>query len=210
MIRPASLLVALPLLFAVPALAQDKEPVRPVTQQDVSAVDVIATPANDLNLRKDAIPQLLIAAQTDPYDRTGLKKCTQISAAVGELDAVLGDDLDLPQDGGEGMSAGRVAQAAVGAFIPFRGLIREISGANSHDRKLATAVQAGIARRAFLKGYGEARGCQYPARSVTAAALAAHAAPQLAEAVVEPKPEPRRRDRKHQRFESKPVVQAVD
>ena len=84
-----------------------------------------------------------------------------------ELYAVLGEDLDLPQADSTGVSTGRVAQWVVGSFIPFRGLIREISGANSQERKIGTAIQAGIARRSFLKGVGQAKGCHYPARAAT-------------------------------------------
>lgn len=167
-------------LAASPALArgQQAEPEKPITDRSVSAADVVTTPMNDLNLRKDEIPTLLIAAQSRPYDTAGLKRCPQITTAVRELDAMLGDDLDLPQEDQNKMSAGRVAQAAVGSFIPFRGLIREISGANSQERKLNAAISAGNSRRAFLKGYGEAKGCAYPARSVTPAALQARYAAQ--------------------------------
>ena len=87
--------------------------------------------------------------------------------AVDDRDAVLGEDLDLPQADSTGVSTGRVAQWVVGSFIPFRGLIREISGANSQERKIGTAIQAGIARRSFLKGVGQAKGCRYPARAAT-------------------------------------------
>lgn len=152
-------------LFAVPTLA--REPEKPVTERDVSAADVATTPVTDLNLKKDEIPALLLAAQERPYTLEGLGKCTQIAAAVGELDAVLGDDIDMPQDGTRRTSAGRVAQSVVGSLIPFRGVIREISGANQQQRLMQNAIQAGIARRSFLKGVGTARGCRYPARSAT-------------------------------------------
>lgn len=156
---------------SLPAYAQadpkPAEPAKPVTDKDVSMGDAALTPASDLNIKKDEIPSLLIAAQARPYDLAGLRQCPQLGAAVSALDAMLGPDLDLPQEERERISAGRVAQEAVGAFIPFRGLIREISGANGHERKLQAAILAGSARRAFLKGYGEARGCRYPARSVS-------------------------------------------
>ena len=158
---------------ALPAAAQDKQaPPRSIKDKDVSAVDVVATPVSDLGLRNGKIPPILEAAVADPYDMAGVRTCAQISTRVGELDAVLGPDRDIPQDRAEKLSAGRVAQAAVGQFIPFRGLIREVSGANSHQRKVDDAVEAGTARRSFLKGYGQARGCAYPAREVTPAALA--------------------------------------
>lgn len=152
-------------LLAAPALAG--EPDKPVTERDVSAADVATTPVTDLNLKKEDVPPLLIAAQERPYSLAGLARCPQIAAAVGELDEVLGDDIDLPQEDSRRMSAGRVAQSVVGAFIPFRGVIRELSGANKQERLLQAAIQAGIARRSFLKGYGTARGCRYPARAAT-------------------------------------------
>ena len=156
-----------------PAPAPAPVPARPITDHQVSAVDVVATPAGDLNLRKGKIPPLLDAAVADPYNLGGLRTCAQISVAIVQLDAILGLDRDIPQDRAEKLSVGRVAQSAVGSFIPFRGIIREVSGANSYQRKVDDAIEAGIARRAFLKGYGQARGCAYPAREVTPAALSA-------------------------------------
>ena len=176
--RFTAALFAACVVSALPAAAQDKpapaqaQP-RSIKDKDVSAVDVVATPVSDLGLRNGKIPPVLEAAVADPYDMAGIRTCAQISTRVGELDMVLGPDRDIPQERAEKLSAGRVAQAAVGSFIPFRGIIREVSGANSHQRKIDDAVEAGTARRSFLKGYGQARGCPYPAREVTPAALAA-------------------------------------
>lgn len=203
------------LILPASALAQDakpadtKEPDKPVTERQPSMGDAVATPASDLNLKKDTIPPLLLAAQDRPYDLTGLKRCGEIAAAVGELDAVLGPDVDLPADAKGRVTAGRVAQAAVGSFIPFRGLIREISGANEQQRKVQAAVQAGIARRAYLKGVGEARGCRYPARSAGPADIAALGAQQPpTEAKDQPKPA-RQKGRKGVSYTSEPVVQPI-
>lgn len=197
-----------------PAEAQPpeaKEPEKPVGDRDPSMGDAVATPASDLNLKKDTIPPLLLAAQDRPYNLTGIRRCTEIAAAVGDLDAVLGPDVDLPADSKGRVTAGRVAQAAVGSFIPFRGLIRELSGANEQERKIQAAVQAGFARRAYLKGVGEARGCRYPARSAGPADIAALTAPlPQAEAKPEPKPKPSRKQRgKGVTFVTEPVVQPV-
>ena len=175
-----SALIAASMLAAAPAIAGGKDqaaptpaPARPITDRSVGAVDVIATPASDLNLRKGEIPPMLTAAIADPYDLTGTRTCAQISRAVTDLDGLLGPDRDIPMDRAERLSAGRIAQSVVGSFIPFRGIIREVSGANSQQRKIDDAVTAGTARRSFLKGYGQARGCAYPAREVTPAALTA-------------------------------------
>lgn len=154
-----------------PAPAPTPVPSRPMNDQKVTAVDVLATPAGDLNLRKGKIPALLDAAVADPYNLAGLRTCAQLSVAINALDVTLGPDRDIPADRAEKLSVGRVAQSAIGSFIPFRGIIREVSGANSHQRKIEDAVEAGTARRSFLKGYGQARGCPYPAREITPAAL---------------------------------------
>lgn len=170
MCLPLGALLALPAFLVSPAMAS--EPDKPVNQRDVSAVDVVATPAGDLNLRKDKIPALLTAALDQPYSLTGLGTCRRLAAEIGGLDGVLGDDIDMAQADGRRISPGRVAQSVVGSFIPFRGVIREISGANGHDRKLQTAILAGVARRSFLKGTGQAKGCRYPARAAASAVAA--------------------------------------
>ena len=156
-----------PLAFSTTAAAQQA----PAIQKEPDAVDVITTPAGDLNLRKDEIPPLLLAAQQDPYGLAGISRCTDITAEVSRLDAVLGDDIDVAQSTSK-PSAGRVAQSVVGSFIPFRGLIREISGASEQERKQQYAIYAGSARRSFLKGIGQQRGCRWPARSATPQMLA--------------------------------------
>ena len=179
-LMPIILLAAVPAPISAENKAKPAEPEKPIMQQDVSAKDVAATPISDLNLKKAAIPQLLLEAQNDPYTLTGLGTCAKLSEAVTSLDQILGDDIDIDAINKTKLQAGRVAQSVVGAFIPFQGVIREVSGANSQDRKLRAAVLAGSARRSFLKGTGLARGCAYPARpaSATDAArvLAAYAA----------------------------------
>lgn len=147
------------------------EPDKPVTESDVSASDVATTPLSDLNLKKGEIPALLITAQDRPYDLTALKRCSSLIAVVNQFDVILGEDIDITDPDGS-TSAGKVAQSAVGSLIPFRGLIREVSGANSQDRKLQLAIRAGMARRAFLKGVGMQRGCAYPARPASAQIIA--------------------------------------
>ncbi len=152
-------------LAASPALAaQDK----PMTDDEPHVADVAKTPVTDLNIDKREIPAILLQAQARPYTLAGLGRCGGLISEVAALDNVLGPDLDLPEEERARISAGRVAKTVVGSFIPFRGLIREVSGANDHDRKVRAAIQAGLARRGFLKGVGQARGCSYPARPANA------------------------------------------
>lgn len=158
------------LALPVPLAAQSTEPQKPVTQREPNAVDVVATPVTDLNLRKGEIPPVLLEAQDDPYGLAGMRRCSDLAAEIARLDAVLGEDFDTAALAKRKISPGKVAQSVVGSFIPFRGLIREISGANEEERKLQYAIYTGSARRAFLKGVGLQRGCPWPSRP--AAALA--------------------------------------
>lgn len=189
------------------AQEQEKAADKPITERDVGAKDVAMTPLSDLNLKKSEIPQLLIDAEVDPYHLRGMVRCPQIASAIGELDAVLGDDIDVAQAKGRNISAGRAAQEALGSFIPFRGVIREISGANSQQRKIQNAIVAGTARRAFLKGVGQQRGCRYPARSATPQIIAAAEAEAAAAQHAKNQPKrPRNRNSQVQTV-SQPVVQ---
>ena len=182
---------------AVPSTAaeeKEKDKVeKPVTNDDVSAKDVAMTPLEDLNLEKDPIPPLLLAAQNDPYSIAGLKKCSQYTTAVEELNAVLGPDFDLENKDERNMTAGSVAKSVIGALIPFRGLIREVSGANKHAREFQDAIMAGVMRRAFLKGMGLKLGCKYPARPAGDKERAAYAAEKAAKEKAE---EDKKKDKK--------------
>lgn len=164
------LAVVLALAPLSPAQAQDNDGERPVTDDTVTAGDVVTSPLKDLNIAKDPIPPLLINAREAPYDRDGVRTCSDIEGKVRELDAILGDDLDLvTEDERNPISAGRVAKWAVGTFIPFRGLLRELTGAKDHERKFRDAIAAGLMRRAYLKGVGQNMKCAYPARPLTPA-----------------------------------------
>lgn len=164
-----------------PEAPEQEQPEKPLTDDTVTVGDVATTPLSDLNLSKDEIPAILTKALDNPYDRTGIQGCAQIISAVRVLDAILGDDLDITNPDKRGVNAGRVAQWAVGSFIPFRGLIREISGAKAHERSMRDAITAGMMRRAWLKGIGQQKGCRYPgrpARTSEVATIQAHLAAQ--------------------------------
>jgi hypothetical protein len=133
------------------------------------AKEVAKTPLRDLNIDGRDIPEVLQAAARDPYATAGLAKCNALVSAIAELDMVLGADYDIAEDDGEKrLSEGRIGQGLVGSIIPFRGLVREATGAAEADRSERAAYTAGMVRRAFLKGWGLGRGCAYPARPKTA------------------------------------------
>ena len=127
------------------------------------------SPLRDLNLLRTKIPDVLLQAMADPYERPGRGRCEDLLARLRPLDDALGDDLDAPSQKNEGMiDKGKstvltVASGAASDVIPFRGWIRKLSGAERHDRYVQAAITAGAVRRAYLKGLGESKGCNPPA-----------------------------------------------
>lgn len=154
------------LLASVPAAAQDAED-EVVRGRSPDMMDVASTPLTDLNLSKDEIPEALSDAVIAPYASELMATCDDITREIMRLDVVLGADLDIETEERRDMTVGKVAQSAVGSFIPFRGIIREISGAADHKRDFEEAIYAGAVRRGFLKGLGQSRDCPYPARPAT-------------------------------------------
>lgn len=169
MILPRLILIALLPALALPCAAQPTPTptptkTEPVTKSAPSVEDVATTPLSDLNIRKKNIPPILLRAQAAPYSLSGMARCPALQREVGQLNAVLGDDVDAARRKGKLVIPGKVAQDLVGGIIPFRGVVREITGANAESRALQQAIYAGFARRAFLKGVGLQKHCGYPAR----------------------------------------------
>lgn len=128
------------------------------------------TPLRDLNLMRVDIPEILLKALDDPYERPPRgAKCSTLIALVRPLNDALGPDIDtIPGDDerwtGKSKSAALgVAGDLAGGAIPFRGVVRKLSGAESHDKLVLAAIIAGHTRRAYLKGLGETKGCGPPA-----------------------------------------------
>ena len=114
------------------------------------------------------IPAKLAAIQDNPYALDGMAKCAAIQQEIRDLDAVLGPDVNELVEKSlaekREATAGRLIGSAGKSLIPFSGIVGEVSGANAERRRYALAVQAGTARRGFLKGVGLSRGCKAPAR----------------------------------------------
>lgn len=125
----------------------------------------VAQPFKDLSFVRDEMPEALSSAAATPYAADNLPDCPAIMGAIAQLDAVLGADVDaevMDANGGEAF----LSDALRGALsLPFRGVIRQVSGAAKRDREKARAVLAGMVRRGFLKGLGRAKGCPAPETS---------------------------------------------
>ncbi len=162
MIRALAPTLPLFLLLAVPAQGQ--------VVPEPDAREVAKTPLRDLNIDARDIPEVLQKAALDPYATKGMGKCNALVSEIAALDSVLGADYDIAEaNDGDRFSEGRIGQSVVGSVIPFRGILREVTGAAANDRALRAAYTAGMVRRAYLKGWGQGRGCPYPARPKAAA-----------------------------------------
>ncbi|MBB5686187.1 hypothetical protein [Sphingobium boeckii] len=122
-------------------------------------------PLEDFNIAKDEIPPKLIAIQDDPYATKGIKTCRQISDEVEALNAVLGADVDSTDEEKRKTidTAIDVGGGLLTGLIPFRGIVREVTGANAATKRYQRALYSGISRRSFMKGMGKAKGCKPPA-----------------------------------------------
>lgn len=152
-----SAVLAACLVMSAPLAAQ-------VQQPSPNVEDIANTPLSDLNINTKDIPDILLRAVADPYSREGMVTCNSMAAEIGRLDEVLGEDYDAYAQGKGGFDVGRLAQGVVGAIIPFRGVVREVTGAAGKERDLRAAMTAGMVRRGYLKGWGQQRGCKVPAR----------------------------------------------
>lgn len=86
-IRQAAWLVILTMALLMTACAS----------QDVNqATKAATTPLYDLNLFKDDIPPVLLAAQAQPYAVPDDVRCENLQVHILALDEALGPDLDTP------------------------------------------------------------------------------------------------------------------
>ena len=127
------------------------------------ALDIGSQPARDVGMSRREIPPILQKAYDDPYSLRGLKTCKALSAEVTTLNGVLGPDYIVGNAYKENR-AGKLAEAGgktiINSIIPFRGLVREVTGAAPADRQMNAAIDAGLARRGFLRGVHLKQGCK--------------------------------------------------
>lgn len=153
--------MTLSLLLSSTALAQEQEKPKDDTMR--KAGTIATQPARDIGIDKDEIPAVLTKAVDNPYAPPPSRTCKGLNTGLGELNAVLGEDFTASKEANENLT-GKIVEAVgktvVNSLIPFRGLVREISGAAPAERRLQAAVTAGIARRGYLRGLAAAKGCK--------------------------------------------------
>ncbi|MBO9525653.1 MAG: hypothetical protein J7517_05915 [Sphingobium yanoikuyae] len=149
------------LLLGTSALAQEQTKKKDDTLD--KAGNIATQPARDVGIDKTETPPLLQKAVENPYAPPPSKSCKGLNASMGELNAVLGPDFTVGQAANEdrtGKIAEGVGKSIVNSLIPFRGVVREISGAAPAERRLRAAIAAGLARRGYLRGMASAKGCK--------------------------------------------------
>lgn len=143
------------LLLAGHAVAQDRDDGGEGGGLREAVVEVGSQPARDLGMAKREAPAVLQKAAQAPYSLQGLDTCEAVGAERTALDEVLGPDIDGARPVRENRGAKLAAaggRTLVNSIIPFRGLIREVTGAAPADRRFEALIDAGHARRGFLRG----------------------------------------------------------
>ena len=138
------------------------------------ARDAVTSPLQDFNIANRAIPTELLMLQHAPYDTEGLETCEALADQIAVLEDILGPDVDTP-DKKEGVFRTALSQGGkfLSGFIPFRGVVRQLSGAAAREKRLEDAIYAGVARRSFLKGFAASQGCATAEERAIASARAA-------------------------------------
>lgn len=157
----------------VSATASDAAPGVNVSQAEKRLGGAVTAPLHDVNLVRTKIPAVLLDAIDAPYRTPRPTNCRSLSEAIAPLDTALGRDLDQAESKTDpslvqrsrtaaGDAAVDAVKGAAESVIPMRGWVRELSGAEQHDRLVRAAIEAGAIRRAYLKGLGQSLRCQWP------------------------------------------------
>jgi hypothetical protein len=133
------------------------------------AFDAVKSPFIDLNFTRDEIPAKLQTISGSPYALPSPLQCKVVREELKELDALLGsdmqsltndEDVDYAQEGADALQSTAIGfVAGKVSIIPFRGMVRRITGAAQHEKEYARAYETGKLRRAYLKGWSSALKC---------------------------------------------------
>jgi hypothetical protein len=97
------------------------------------------------------VPQLLKDIKADPYKQPGQPICDTVPLEIQQITDLIGPDLNTQATADDKSLASRGADVARG-LVPYRGVVRFVTGANKKDEELREAIMAGYARRGFLRG----------------------------------------------------------
>lgn len=109
-----------------------------------------------LGLTGPSVPQILKDARGAPYALPPALDCASIAEQIASLDEVLGPDVEAPAAKGAGLPD---LMAGARAILPYRGVVRLLTRAESQERALVNASLVGWERRGFFKGLALSRQC---------------------------------------------------
>lgn len=119
--------------------------------------DAMVAGEGGLGISGQKTPAALQALVAAPYALPSPADCAALSREIGELDGLLGPDVDAVAAARN--DTGRAVGSAMRSVIPYRWVMRLMTQAGRRDRDLRLAVLAGTARRGYLKGVRLGRAC---------------------------------------------------
>ncbi len=130
----------------------------------------VASPLTDLNLKTPVPPDFLENLGYIYTVNRGLN-CKEIRRQIADLDvALIEPDTDIlaaEEIARKSNSASETTLDVIGgiasSIIPLRPVVRTVTGARKAKKHYDERFDNGRRRRAFLKGYGLAKGCKPPA-----------------------------------------------
>jgi hypothetical protein len=125
------------------------------TSEGVSGA--VSQPMRDLNIVREEEKAALSSAVSAPY--ADPSDCVAGAQELKGLDEALGPDIDAaaaPNNIVQEMALDAVRGAV---SLPYRGIVRRLSGAHRREQALQRAKFAGELRRAYLKGFGRGARC---------------------------------------------------
>ena len=125
-----------------------------------SLTETVKQPIYSANLVRKKIPESLkniTAAYQAPNN------CDEMLLELNMLNNALGEDyIDKENVGSDvfRLNLGQMLTDEVEASIPFNSIVKRLSGARKHEKATLSAQVRGKARRSYLKGWADAKGCQ--------------------------------------------------
>ena len=122
------------------------------------------SPLYDFNFKRDEIP-VPLANLKNIYAPPAHPSCRNLRRELYVLTAILGPDEIITGDDGKRiikLNPSDAIESTMSSFIPFNDVVRYLSGAKGHERKLARAYFRGQARRSFLRGWEIGKKCHIP------------------------------------------------
>jgi hypothetical protein len=155
-------LVSVQLLAACASNGKEMATVKAPEIQPRDVANAATQPVRDLNLAGEEPGDYLAGVVQDPYGKPPAE-CSGLDGEIARLDLILGADVDAPRKADDDM-LGALTIAAVRnvTSLPFRGVIREVTGAAPRERAMRQALLAGAVRRGYLKGRRTAQNCPPP------------------------------------------------